>query len=124
MLLPTLWRVALTGNQPSVQVTGYHASPPAISPNGQVIAYHFVAYVGKNSLWKLGLINSENHRLLNKLEFPMLILERKTVWQPNTNLLTMIFNHGENVGILLLSATDGKFETIDNVAVGKVTSFA
>ena len=123
-VMPTLWRVALAGKQPSIQLTGYHASHPAISPDGQVIVYHFVDYVGKNSHWKLGLINSETHRLLKKLAFPVPILERKTVWRPTTNLLTMIFNNGENVGILLLSATNGKFETIDNLAVGRVTSFA
>ena len=36
----------------------------------------------------------------------------------------MVFNRGENAGILLMSATNGEFQTIDNIAVGKITSFA
>lgn len=120
----TLWQVTLGENKPPTQITGYLASHPTISPDGQTIAYHFMDYGGKDPHWKLGLINSENHRLLNKLEFPVPITERKTVWHPNGKFLTMIFYNGENVGILLLSATDGKFQTIENIAVGKITSFA
>ena len=121
---PTLWRVATEENQPAMQLTGYSASHPSISPDGQTIAYHFMDYGGKNPHWKLGLINSENHRLLNKLEFPVPITERKTIWHPNNKLLTMIYYSGENVGILLLSAMDGKYQTIDNIGVGKISSFA
>lgn len=70
------------------------------------------------------LINSESRRLLNKLEFPVPIIMRKTIWHPDKNLLTMIYNNGENVGILLLSAADGSFQTIENVVRGKISSFA
>ena len=121
---PTLWQVTIEENQPPTQITGYLASHPTISPDGQTIAYHFMDYGGKNPHWKLGLINSENHRLLNKLEFPVPITERKTAWHPNNKFLTMIFYNGENVGILLLSALDGKYQTLDNIGVGKISSFA
>lgn len=121
---PTLWQVTIGENQPPTQLTGYLASHPSISPDGQTIAYHFMDYGGKNPHWKLGLINSVNHRLLNKLEFPVPITERKTVWHPNGKFLTMIFYNGENAGVLLLSATDGTFQTIENITVGKITSFA
>jgi DNA-binding winged helix-turn-helix (wHTH) protein/Tol biopolymer transport system component len=121
--LPTIWQVVPAENQPPKQITGYFATHPSISPDGQKIAYHFMDYGSKEPRWKLGIINSKNHRLLNKLEFPFSITERKIVWHPNGNLLTMVFSEGENEGILLLSATDGKFRTIDGIASGKITSF-
>jgi Tol biopolymer transport system component len=120
----TLWRVATEENQPPVQLTGYPASHPSVSPDGQIIAYHFIDYGGNKPAWKLGLINSETRRLLNKLDFPVPITERKTIWHPNDNLLTMIFYNGENVGMLLMSATDGKHQIIDNIGIGKISSFA
>lgn len=122
--IPTLWVVEVEGHNSPIQITGYYASHPSISPDGHTIAYHFMEHGGKDPHWKIGLINSENHRLLNKLEFPIPITERKTVWHPNKKLLTMIFNKGENVGILLLSATDGSFQTKENIAASKITSFA
>ena len=121
---PTLWRVAAEGGKQPEQLTGYFALRPVVSPDGKQIAYHFMDYGGKNPRWKLGLINSENRRLLNKLEFPIPITERKMVWHPNVNLLTMMFNKCENAGILLLSSADGKFQTIENIATQKITSFA
>jgi len=36
----------------------------------------------------------------------------------------MIFYNGENVGMLLMSATDGKHQIIDNIGIGKISSFA
>jgi DNA-binding winged helix-turn-helix (wHTH) protein/Tol biopolymer transport system component len=119
----TLWQLSADGNSPPVQLTGYLAASPAVSPDGQEIAYHFMDYGGNNPHWKLGLINLENHRLLNKLDFPLPITERKTLWRPQTDLLTMIFYNGENAGILLISPRDGKFQTLENMGSGKITSF-
>ncbi|MEP6901125.1 MAG: winged helix-turn-helix domain-containing protein [Actinomycetota bacterium] len=121
---PTLWSVALNGNQAPKQLTGYQATNPSISPNGQQIAFHFMDYGNQNPHWKLGLIDRESRRILNKLDFPIPIFQRKTVWHPKSNLLTMVFRNGENSGILLWSITDGKFQTIDNIGVGKISSFA
>lgn len=120
----TLWQIAADGTQPSEQLTGYLTSNPAVSPDGQTIAYHFMDFGGKNTEWKLGLINSEDRRLLKKLDFPVSISERKTVWHPKGNLLTMIFNNVETAGILLLSTTDGNFRTIENIGGGKINSVA
>ena len=119
-----LARISLQGGTPEHLPEIATDASVSFSPDGQTIAYHFMDYGGKNPHWKLGLINSENHRLLNKLEFPVPITERKTVWHPNNSFLTMIFYNGENVGILLLSATDGKYQTIANIGVGKISSFA
>lgn len=120
---PTLWRVPVEGNAQPTQLTGYLATHPAVSPDGREIIFHFIDYGGKNPHWKLGLINSDSRRLLSKLEFPVPIFQRKTVWRPNDYLLTMVFSGGEGSGLLLLSPADGKFQTIDNLAAGKITDF-
>lgn len=118
----TLWQIETNGMKPPEQLTGYTISNPTISPNGQIIAYHFMDFGVQNPHWKIGLVNSEDRRLLKKLEFPVSITERKTVWHPKGYLLTMIFNNPENAGILLLSATDGKARTIQNIGSGKINS--
>ena len=120
----TLWSVDTKVPQPPVQITGYFATNPSVSPDGHTIAFHFIDYDRKDRQWKLGLIDTESHRLLNKFNFPMPILQRKTLWRPNDGLLTLVSNNGENVGILLMSAATGEFRTIDNIAVGIVPSFA
>lgn len=119
----TLWQITPGENTTPIQLTGYSVANPTISPDGQKIAYHFMDYGGKNPYWKLGVINNENRRLLTKLEFPVPITERRTIWRPKTDLLTMIFYNHETAGILLMSAVDGKFQTIENIGSGKITSF-
>lgn len=118
----TLWQTAADGTKPAEQLTGYVISNPSVSPNGQTIAYHFIDFGISNPHWKLGLINREDRKLLKKLEFPVSISERKTVWYPKGDWLTMIFNNPENAGMLLLSVTDGKFRTIQNIGSGKINS--
>jgi DNA-binding winged helix-turn-helix (wHTH) protein/Tol biopolymer transport system component len=120
----TLWSVSTDGNQPPKQLTGYQATHPAISPDGKQIAFHFMDYGAPNPHWKLGLIDIETRKLLNKLEFPVPVTQRETAWNPKNNLLTMAFGSGEKSGIFLWSATDGKFQTFENIAAGRIGSFA
>jgi DNA-binding winged helix-turn-helix (wHTH) protein/Tol biopolymer transport system component len=120
---PNLWRIAADGNAPPEQVTGYLAMHPAVSPDGQKIAYHFMDYGGQEPHWKLGLIDSENHRLLNKVDFPFPITERKMIWRPKTDLLTLVFYKQGSSGVLLLSPLGGKFQTLENIGSGTITAF-
>lgn len=120
-LKPMLWRVAMESGQEAEQLTGYLSMRPIISPDGKMIAYHFMDYGGKNARWKLGLVSSDDRRLLKKLEFPLTVTERKMAWHPTRNLLTLLFSNGK---VLLMSGDDGKFETLDTNASGKITSFA
>jgi DNA-binding winged helix-turn-helix (wHTH) protein/Tol biopolymer transport system component len=120
----TLWGIAADGSQAPSQITGYQATSASFSPDGKRIAFHFMDYGGPNPHWKLGLIDRESRRFLNKLDFPIPIFQRKTVWHPKSELLTMVFTSGETSGILLWSVADNKFRTIDNVGAGKINSLA
>ena len=119
----TLWSIAVSGGQSPKQLTGYQATHPSVSPDGKQIAFHFMDFGSPNPHWKLGLIDRENRKFLNKLEFPVPVTQRETVWHPKTNLLTLAFTNGENSGIFLWSAADGKFRTLDRFAAGKIGSF-
>jgi DNA-binding winged helix-turn-helix (wHTH) protein/Tol biopolymer transport system component len=120
----TLWRVSLEKNQSPKQITGYPAAHPEVSPDGQIIAYQFMDFADGSRRWKLGLMNSSDGRLLNKIDFPLLITQRKTLWDTRRNRLTMIYKNAENTGLLFLSPTDGKYETIEDFAQGEISSFA
>jgi DNA-binding winged helix-turn-helix (wHTH) protein/Tol biopolymer transport system component len=121
---PTLWQASIDGEHPPKQLTGYYAVHPAISPDGRAIAFQFMDSGERDPRWKLGLIDSETRRLLNKFELPESVTDRKMVWHPNGRLLGLPLNNGENVGILIISVTDGKFRTIENITRGKISSFS
>lgn len=120
---PTIWRVSIAKDQPPEQLTGYRAQQPSVSPDGKTIAYQFMDLVSGNRIWKLGLMDSSNGTLLNKIDFPLLITKRNVVWRPGDNLLTMTIKIGENSGFLLLSTADNSYQTIENVTNDKIASF-
>ena len=120
---PTLWIGTPDGSQ-LTQMTGYQATNPTFSPDGRQIAFHFMDYGGKNPHWKLGLIDRASHQLVNKLEFPIPVTHREASWNPKSQLLTMVFRSGENSSLLLWSLEDGKFQTLDNIGLGRIGAFA
>ncbi|MEZ5428622.1 MAG: winged helix-turn-helix domain-containing protein [Pyrinomonadaceae bacterium] len=120
---PTLWRFEFGENQPPEQLTGYFANNPSFSPDGRTIAFHFMDYGGRDPRWRLGLIDAQTRRFLKKLDFPVPITERKTVWHPKEGFLTMAFSQGEEQGLLLLWPEDGHYRIINKIAGGKITSF-
>jgi DNA-binding winged helix-turn-helix (wHTH) protein/Tol biopolymer transport system component len=124
LIKPTLWRISLDKNQPPKQFTGFYAHQPSVSPDGKTIAYQFMDFNSDDKVWRLALMNSADGRLLNKIDFPLPISERKVVWHPDGKLLTMVFQNGENSGFLLLSAEDNSYQTVENVTKGKISAFA
>lgn len=123
LIKPTIWRVSTDRNEPPKQLTGYFARHPSISPDGKTVAYQFMDFNSTDKRWRLGLMDSSDGRLLNVIDFPLLITQRKVVWRPGDNLLTMVFKTGENSGFLLLSPADNSYQTIENVTNNKISSF-
>jgi DNA-binding winged helix-turn-helix (wHTH) protein/Tol biopolymer transport system component len=121
---PTLWTISTNNGQPPAQLTGYQSTNPSISPDGKQIAFHFMDFGSKSPHWKLGLIDSQTHAFLNKLEFPLPVNQRESAWNPKSNLLTMAFGVGGNAGLILWSITDGKVQKIDSVDAGRIGAFA
>ncbi|MEP6704048.1 MAG: winged helix-turn-helix domain-containing protein [Acidobacteriota bacterium] len=123
MVKPTLWRVSTGGHGTSEQLTGYLAMQPSLSPDGNTIAYQFMDTENGKRIWKLGLMDRVTGRLKKKLDFPMSISERRSVWRPHDNLVTMVFTEGDRSGFLLLSPAGDGFRLIDDVTTDTISSF-
>jgi DNA-binding winged helix-turn-helix (wHTH) protein/Tol biopolymer transport system component len=119
-----LWRVSIEDEAPPQQVTGYFASQPSISPDGSAIAYQFMDFSGDEKRWRMAIMDVGSGRLLKKIDFPFAITERKMVWHPVENFLTMIYSQGDSSAFLFMSPTGNSFQTVENVASGKVLAFA
>ena len=124
ILAPTIWKVSIDETQTPKQVTGYRAQHATLSPDGKMIAYQFMDFVSGSRVWKLGIMDAENGRLLNTIAFPRLITNRNVAWRPGDNLITMIATEGESSGLVFLSPNDGSAKTIDNLTDEKIASLA
>jgi Tol biopolymer transport system component len=123
LIKPTLWRVSSGSDQPPKQFTGYFALQPSVSPDGKLIAYQFMDFDGADRVWRLGLMDASSGKLLNKIDFPYLVSERRTVWRPGQYLVTMVASMGESFGFLLLSPVDNSHQTIEDVTTDNISSF-
>lgn len=119
-----LWSISPHGGQTAKQLTGYFASHPAVSPDGKQIAFHFMDYGTKERQWKLGLIDLETGKLLDKFEFPTPVTHRKMAWHPGAGFLTMVIDRGEDSSVGFWSLKDGKVITIDSDGAGRIGAFA
>ena len=120
---PTIWRISIGPNKPPEQLTGYLAKQPSVSPDGKKIAYQFMDLTDDDSSWKLGVMDSSNGKLLNKIDLPVLITNREVVWRPGDDLITMVVTTGPSSGFVLLSTATNSYQTIENVTNEAISSF-
>ena len=62
-------------------------------------------------------------RLKRKLDFPALVIERRTVWRPGDNLLTMTFGDGNRYGFLFFRPDGSGYLQVENVTNDRISSF-
>jgi hypothetical protein len=76
-----------------------------------------------DGIWKIALVETDSGRLLNKIDFPVLITDRRVAWHPGDNLLTLATGAGESSGFLLVSPTDNSYKLLDKITSDTITAF-
>ena len=82
VLEPRLWKVPAEGGEPE-QLTVTRANRPAVSPDGELIAYHFLDPDPDKSRWRIGVVSSEGGPLLKQFDFPPTLTRRFVRWSPD-----------------------------------------
>lgn len=93
---------------------------PALSPDGRQTAF-FVMDEGK---WCIKLAATDSGVYLKKLDLPTTVKDRRMRWHPSGKFLTLIYNAGENLNLLLLPIDGGNAKIIENLGKGEINSFA
>jgi len=81
---PKLWRVPASGGEP-MQLTETRAVRPAVSPDGQMIAYHYLDPDLEGSRWGIGIVSSAGGQRLKRFDFPPTVarFQRFVRWSPD-----------------------------------------
>jgi Tol biopolymer transport system component/DNA-binding winged helix-turn-helix (wHTH) protein len=79
---PTLWKVPTDGGEP-VQVTESRASRPAVSPDGELIAYYYLDPDLSKLAWGIGIVSSKGGQRLKRFNFPPTVAHRFVRWSPD-----------------------------------------
>ncbi|HEX6625726.1 MAG TPA: LpqB family beta-propeller domain-containing protein, partial [Pyrinomonadaceae bacterium] len=79
---PTLWKVPTGGGEP-VQLTEPRANRPAVSPDGRLIAYHYLDTDVDRMRWGIGVVPSEGGGRLKRFDFAPTVTQRYVRWSPD-----------------------------------------
>jgi Tol biopolymer transport system component len=112
-----IWRLSPTDEKPVHLLRGLK---PVLSPDGRQTAF-FMMDEGK---WLIGLMSTDSGELLKKIDLPTIVNQRRIRWHPNGKFLTMIFNVGDNLKLLLLPTDGGSPRIIEGLGKGDVNSFS
>jgi Tol biopolymer transport system component/DNA-binding winged helix-turn-helix (wHTH) protein len=81
---PRLWKVPVDGGE-AVQLTATRAIRPSISPNGELIAYHYLDPEMEKSQWSIGVVSIKGGSRLKRFDLPPTVtsVERVVRWSPD-----------------------------------------
>ena len=86
---PTLWKVHIEGGEP-VQLTKTRATRPALSPDGQMIAYSYLDLDLKPSRWGIGIVSFAGGERLKRFDFPPTVVYRAVRWSPDGRSIAFV----------------------------------
>jgi Tol biopolymer transport system component/DNA-binding winged helix-turn-helix (wHTH) protein len=102
---PRLWKVPIDGGQP-VQLLNTRATRPAVSPDGQMIAYSYLDTDLNPSRWGIGLVSVEGGQRLRRFDFPPTVTYRQVRWSPDGRSIGFI-NSPSGLWDIWLQPLDG-----------------
>jgi Tol biopolymer transport system component/DNA-binding winged helix-turn-helix (wHTH) protein len=111
---PRVWKVPTDSGQP-VQLTNGRAAKPAVSPDGQWIAYSYLDVDLKPSRWGIGIISSGGGQRLNRFDFPPTVVDRNVRWSPDGKSVAFLNSPG--------GRTDVWLQPLDGSAPKQLTNF-
>ncbi len=90
---PRLGKVPIDGGQ-LVPLTQTRATKPAVSPDGQMIAYSYLDIELDPSRWGIGIMSSGGGQRLKRFDFPSTVVYRQVRWSPDGRSIAFVNNPG------------------------------
>jgi Tol biopolymer transport system component len=119
---PRLWKVPAAGGEP-VQLTQTRAVRPAVSPDGKLIAYHYLDSDVPSSRWRIGVVSSAGGEPLKRFDFPPTVANRFVRWAPDGQSLAFANSPGAFVDIWL-QRLDGRLpQQLTNFKAERILAF-
>lgn len=102
---PRVWKVPIDGGQP-VQLTKTRATKPAVSPDGQMIAYSYLDTDLSPSRWGIGIVSVEGGQRLRRFDFPLTVTYRYVRWTRDGRSIAFI-NSPNGLSDIWIQPLDG-----------------
>ncbi|HVF46837.1 MAG TPA: winged helix-turn-helix domain-containing protein [Pyrinomonadaceae bacterium] len=90
---PTLSKMPIGGGE-ATPITKTTASRPSISPDGKLVAYHYLDSSFERSRWGIGITRLEDGERIKRFDFPSTVVERLVKWTPDGKAIAFLNSPG------------------------------
>ena len=80
---PVLSKIPASGGEPT-QLTTTTALRPAISPDGKLVAYHYLDAEIDKSRWSIGIVPAKGGGQIKRFDFPPTVMQKFVRWAPDS----------------------------------------
>jgi DNA-binding winged helix-turn-helix (wHTH) protein/Tol biopolymer transport system component len=116
----TLWRIDVK-TKDLRQITKTHTSHPQVSSDGRKTAYYFMDEE-TDKRWRIGIVDNQTGEIITKINFPVVVNQRRLKWHPTSEFLTQVIYEGEDASLLFLPVNGGEHKIISGFGKGEIIS--
>lgn len=120
---PTLWKMPVGGGGEAIALTKTTASRPSISPDGKLVAYHYLDSSFDRSRWGIGIISLEDGKRVKRFDFPSTVVERIVKWTRDGKSIAFLNSPGGVQNIWLQPLDGGAAKPLTDFASDSIISF-
>jgi TolB protein len=121
---PRLWKVPAEGGKP-VQLSETRAVRPAVSPDGALVAYHYLDSDVEKSRWSIGIVSYAGGPRLKRFDFPLTARReyRFVRWAPDRQSITYANSPGGSADIWAQPLDGGPPRQLTNFKAERIVAF-
>jgi len=117
---PTLWKVPSAGGN-EVQVTRTRAWRPAVSADGQMVAYHYLD--SDLNKWGIGMVSFPEGARVKRFDFPPTVSSRFVRWSPDRQAIAYVNSTGGVSDIWLQPISGGPAKPLTSFKAEQILAF-
>ncbi|MBS1796070.1 MAG: PD40 domain-containing protein [Acidobacteria bacterium] len=119
---PSLWKMPVGGGE-AVRITKITGSRPSISPDGKLVAYHYLDPDFAASRWSIGISRLEDGARVRRFDFPATVVERIVKWTPDGKAIAFLNSPGGVQNIWTQPVDGGEPKPLTNFPSDRIISF-
>lgn len=118
----SLWKIPSGGGE-AVRVYDQRASRPSISPDGSLIAFHYLDPDLERSRWCIGVVPAAGGNRTKRFELPPTINRRLVRWNKDGSAIAFINRTGGDSDIWLQPLDGGRQRQLTNFKASNIQAF-
>lgn len=119
---PTLWKMPSGGGE-AVQLTKTTASRPSLSPDGKLIAYHYLDPSFEKMRWGIGISSIEDGQRVKRFDFAPTVVERLVKWTRDGKGIAFLNSPNGIPNIWIQPVDGGPPEPLTNFPSDSISAF-